>query len=92
LFKLGTNTKCIGLGAHWKLVDCVLFWLVQIQLFSRASCWCELVQMFGHIASDAILQPLGHFQNAGRSVNYPPICAGEFVEAELAAINLKHQA
>lgn len=48
--------------------------------------------MFGHIASDAVLQPLGHFQNADGSANYPPICAGEFVEAELAAINLKHEA
>jgi len=56
------------------------------------SLWRVSSTMFGHIASDAILQPLGHFQNAGRSVNYPPICAGEFVEAELAAINLKHQA
>lgn len=52
---------------------------------------CEwLVQMFAHIASDAILEPLGHFAKASASSNYPPICAGEYVEAELATINLKN--
>lgn len=48
-------------------------------------------QVFGHIASDAILQPLGHFAHSPTAHQYPPIAAGEFVEAELSAINLKRQ-
>jgi hypothetical protein len=48
-------------------------------------------QVFGHIASDAILQPLGHFAQSPTAHLYPPVAAGEFVEAELSAINLKRQ-
>ena len=61
-------------------------------LESRAknSCiMCEWVQMFAHIASDAVLKPLGRFAKSASSGNYPPICAGNHVEAELSAINLK---
>lgn len=47
------------------------------------------VQLFAHIASDAVLKPLGHFANSPLAGKYPPICTGEFVEKELAVINLK---
>jgi hypothetical protein len=46
-------------------------------------------QLFSHIASDATLKPLGHFAEATNAPNYPPISAGEYVEQELSAINLK---
>lgn len=46
-------------------------------------------QLFAHVASDAVLRPLGHFAGSPLAVKYPPICAGEFVEKELAVINLK---
>lgn len=46
-------------------------------------------KLFAHIASDAILEPLGHFAESPLAAKYPPICAGEFVEQELSAINLK---
>lgn len=46
-------------------------------------------QVFGHIASDAILKPVGHFADSPLALCYPSMCAGDFVELELAAINLK---
>lgn len=47
------------------------------------------MQLFAHIASDAELKPLGQFASSLLAEKYPPICAGEFVEQELAVINLK---
>lgn len=46
-------------------------------------------QLFSHIASDAVLKPLGHFAESPLASQYPAMCAGEFVEQELAVINLK---
>lgn len=46
-------------------------------------------QLFAHVASDAVLKPLGHFSNSALASTYPLMCAGEFVEKELAVINLK---
>jgi len=45
--------------------------------------------LFSHIASDAILKPLGHFAETPNADSYPPICAGDYVEQELSVINLK---
>ena len=45
--------------------------------------------MFGHIASDAILQPLGHFANEPDAHKYPAVCAGDYVRSELSVIKLK---
>ncbi|ESR52312.1 hypothetical protein CICLE_v10031943mg [Citrus x clementina] len=53
------------------------------------SLWRVSSTLFAHIASDAVLKPLGHFAESPLSRKYPPICAGEFVEQELAVINLK---
>lgn len=47
------------------------------------------IQLFAHIASDAVLKPLGHFAESPLAARYPSMCAGEFVEQELAIINLK---
>lgn len=47
------------------------------------------LQLFSHIASDAVLKPLGHFVESPLAGKYPPICAGDYVEKELAVINLK---
>jgi hypothetical protein len=47
------------------------------------------LQLFGHIASDAMLKPLGQFTEAPLASNYPPTYAGEYVEQELSLINLK---
>ncbi|EFJ37417.1 hypothetical protein SELMODRAFT_165027 [Selaginella moellendorffii] len=53
------------------------------------SLWRVSSTVFGHIASDAILQPLGHFASAQAAKNYPATLAGDYVESELAAIRLK---
>eukprot|EP00850_Spirogloea_muscicola_P012987 SM000086S23039 [mRNA] locus=s86:260434:262793:- [translate_table: standard] len=53
------------------------------------SLWRVSSTVFGHIASDNLLRPLGHFAAAPGAAQYPPVLAGDFVEAELAAINLK---
>jgi len=45
--------------------------------------------LFAHIASDAVLKPLGHFAESPLASKYPPMCAGEYVEQELSVINLK---
>lgn len=47
------------------------------------------IQLFAHIASDAVLKPLRHFAESPLAARYPSMCAGEFVEQELAIINLK---
>ncbi|XP_022733780.1 uncharacterized protein LOC111287459 isoform X2 [Durio zibethinus] len=53
------------------------------------SLWRVSSTLFAHIASDAVLKPLGHFAESSLASKYPPTCAGEFVEQELAVINLK---
>ncbi|XWS35483.1 hypothetical protein CRYUN_Cryun20dG0001400 [Craigia yunnanensis] len=53
------------------------------------SLWRVSSTLFAHIASDAVLKPLGHFAELPLASKYPSICAGEFVEQELAVINLK---
>ncbi|XP_024525722.1 uncharacterized protein LOC9659660 isoform X1 [Selaginella moellendorffii] len=53
------------------------------------SLWRVSSTVFGHIASDAILEPLGHFASAQAAKNYPATLAGDYVESELAAIRLK---
>lgn len=55
------------------------------------SLWRVSSTVFGHIASDALLQPLGRFAGAPRAADYPPILAGTFVERELSAIQLKRR-
>ena len=63
------------------LLDLASYWLTYFIYISK--------QLFSHIASDATLKPLGHFAEATDAPNYPPIYAGEYVEQELSAINLK---
>lgn len=53
------------------------------------SLWRVSSTLFAHIASDAVLKPLGHFADSPLASKYPPMSAGEFVEQELAVINLK---
>eukprot|EP00276_Gloeochaete_wittrockiana_P006547 CAMPEP_0184645618 /NCGR_PEP_ID=MMETSP0308-20130426/2129_1 /TAXON_ID=38269 /ORGANISM="Gloeochaete witrockiana, Strain SAG 46.84" /LENGTH=344 /DNA_ID=CAMNT_0027074809 /DNA_START=73 /DNA_END=1107 /DNA_ORIENTATION=- len=53
------------------------------------SLWRISSTCFSHIASDQLLQPLGHFAS-NKSLNaYPPTPAGHQVEQELVAISLR---
>lgn len=54
------------------------------------SLWRVSSTVFAHVASDATLQPLGHFaQEPGAMERYPPVLAGEQVQRELEAICLR---
>ncbi|OIW06189.1 hypothetical protein TanjilG_23069 [Lupinus angustifolius] len=55
----------------------------------KRSLWRVSSTLFAHIASDAVLKPLGQFVESPLASKYLPICAGEYVEQELAVINLK---
>ncbi|KAF9605046.1 hypothetical protein IFM89_013716 [Coptis chinensis] len=56
------------------------------------SLWRVSSTLFAHIASDSILKPLVHFAEFPVATNYPSTSVGEFVELELAVINLKGKA
>jgi len=47
--------------------------------------------VFGHIASDQLLTPLGHFATSESAQQYPAVDAGKFVQQELEAIKLKQR-
>lgn len=52
-------------------------------------CWRVSSTVFSHVASDQVLQPLGHFAAAAAAEQYPPTPAGLQVQRELEAIRLK---
>lgn len=55
------------------------------------SLWRISSTLFGHIASNQILEPLAHFKTEENSKKYPPITAGEQVMNELKAISLAQE-
>eukprot|EP01041_Mallomonas_annulata_P008416 gene8416-17342_t len=50
--------------------------------------WRVSSTCFGHIQSDQILEPLGHFKTVETVSTFPPILAGHQVQEELRAISL----
>jgi len=52
------------------------------------STWRVSSTLFGHMRSDVILEPLGHFATASSKNKYKSISAAEQVEEEIKAINL----
>jgi hypothetical protein len=57
----------------------------------QSSLWRVSSTLFGHIASDVPLQPLGRFAHAPDAHGYPTTLCGDYVQSELEAINLKGQ-
>lgn len=55
---------------------------------NATSLWRVSSTLFGHVRSDAFLQPLGKFAHMQNAKDYPRIRAGEQVASELRAINL----
>eukprot|EP00271_Cylindrocystis_brebissonii_P003437 TRINITY_DN1441_c0_g1_i1.p1 TRINITY_DN1441_c0_g1~~TRINITY_DN1441_c0_g1_i1.p1 ORF type:complete len:411 (+),score=78.15 TRINITY_DN1441_c0_g1_i1:210-1442(+) len=55
----------------------------------QRSLWRVSSTLFAHVGSDNTLRPLNAFASAPEAASYPPMLAGDFCEAELAAINLK---
>jgi len=52
------------------------------------SLWRVSSTLFGHVASDNVLEPLGHFANKDTLAKYPPTKAGKQVQDELDTIKL----
>ncbi|XP_042061866.1 uncharacterized protein LOC121805900 [Salvia splendens] len=83
-----TAGACIA-GMHEVAVTDRTIEAMKVASEKNRSLWRVSSTLFGHIASDAVLKPLGHFAESPIASKYPPMCAGEFVELELAIINLK---
>ncbi|XP_010695389.2 uncharacterized protein LOC104908034 [Beta vulgaris subsp. vulgaris] len=83
-----TAGECIA-GMHEVVVTKRTLEAIRLASEQSRSLWRVSSTLFAHVASDAVLKPLGHFANSSLSGMYPPMCAGEFVEKELAVINLK---
>lgn len=78
-------------GMHEVVVSKKTLNAIESSVQAERCLWRVSSTVFGHIASDAILQPLDHFANAPDAHKYPAIYAGEYVEGELAIINLKRE-
>ncbi|KAI3740027.1 hypothetical protein L2E82_30444 [Cichorium intybus] len=83
-----TAGDCIA-GMHEVVVTNRTLDAIKTARQENRSLWRVSSTLFSHIASDAVLKPLGHFAQSPLADKYPPICAGEFVEQELSVINLK---
>ncbi|CAI5529131.1 unnamed protein product [Closterium sp. Naga37s-1] len=76
-------------GMHEVVVDEGTVVAVQRAQQQGRSLWRVSSTVFAQIASDEILTPIGHFATSKLASSFPPKPAGEFVEEELAAIQLK---
>ncbi|KAI3892759.1 hypothetical protein MKW92_022239 [Papaver armeniacum] len=83
-----TGGECQA-GMHEVVVTNRTLEAVEAARQQNRSLWRVSSTLFAHIASDATIEPLGHFADSPLAEKYPPMCAGEFVELELAVINLK---
>lgn len=83
-----TAGECIA-GMHEVVVTQRTLEAIRLASEQNRSLWRVSSTLFAHIASDAVLKPLSHFADSPLASMYPPMCAGEFVEKELAVINLK---
>ncbi|KAL9251413.1 hypothetical protein AKJ16_DCAP12598 [Drosera capensis] len=83
-----TGGDCLA-GMHEVVVTKRTLEAIKVASENNRSLWRVSSTLFGHIASDAILKPLGDFAKSPTATKYPPIYAGEYVEKELAVINLK---
>lgn len=83
-----TAGECMA-GMHEVVVTNRTTASIKQALEQKHSLWRVSSTLFSHIASDAVLKPLGNFADSPLAGKYPPMCAGEFVEQELSVINLK---
>ncbi|KAJ8444504.1 hypothetical protein Cgig2_028319 [Carnegiea gigantea] len=86
-----TAGDCIA-GMHEVVVTKRTLEAIRLASEQNRSLWRVSSTLFAHIASDAVLKPLGHFAESPLASKYPPMFAGEYVEKELAVINLKGNA
>ncbi|CAA3012355.1 Iron ascorbate family oxidoreductase [Olea europaea subsp. europaea] len=83
-----TGGDCIA-GMHEVVVTNRTTDAIKLALEQNRSLWRVSSTLFAHIASDAVLKPLGHFLESPLAGKYPPMHAGDFVEQELSVIKLK---
>ncbi|KAF3784577.1 hypothetical protein EJ110_NYTH24127 [Nymphaea thermarum] len=83
-----TGGECIA-GMHEVVVSKRTIAAIEAAQQENRSLWRVSSTLFAHVASDAMLKPLAHFADSPLSNKYPAVYAGDFVEQELAAINLK---
>ncbi|KAG4969124.1 hypothetical protein JHK87_034775 [Glycine soja] len=83
-----TGGDCIA-GMHEVVATKRTLDAISLAQEQNRSLWRVSSTLFAHIASDAVLKPLGHFAESPLASKYPPMCAGEYVEQELSVINLK---
>ncbi|CAN6440482.1 unnamed protein product [Victoria cruziana] len=83
-----TGGECIA-GMHEVVVSKRTIAAIEDAQQGNHSLWRVSSTLFSHVASDAMLKPLDQFANSPLSDKYPAVFAGDFVEQELAAINLK---
>ena len=62
---------------------------VQAARLEGRSLWRVSSTVFGHVASDQVLQPLAPFAGLPSASQYPAMKAGAYVEQELSIIALK---
>eukprot|EP00871_Galdieria_phlegrea_P004508 jgi/Galph1/5058/GphlegSOOS_G3696.1 len=75
-------------GFHEVVVTQDMKDLIEERKKENASLWRVSSTLFIHVAPDALLEPLEHFQASHRAKNYPTKPAGQQVAEELEAIKL----
>ncbi|KAG6480592.1 hypothetical protein ZIOFF_057176 [Zingiber officinale] len=80
-----TAGECLA-GMHEVVVTNRTLEAIESARQQSRSLWRVSSTLFGHIASGATLKPVGHFADTPLASKYPPICAGDYVEQEVAAI------
>ncbi|XP_077210389.1 uncharacterized protein LOC143845866 [Tasmannia lanceolata] len=80
-----TGGECLA-GMHEVVVTNRTIDAIELAQKQNQSLWRVSSTLFAHIASDAVLKPLGHFADSPLADKYPPIYAGEYVKLELAVI------
>ncbi|XP_062222195.1 uncharacterized protein LOC133921369 [Phragmites australis] len=83
-----TGSECLA-GMHEVVVTKRTLEAIALAKEQNRGLWRVSSTLFSHIASDAILKPLGNFAETPNAHSYPSICGGDYVEQELSVINLK---
>ncbi|MBA0825725.1 hypothetical protein Goarm_010646, partial [Gossypium armourianum] len=78
-----TAGECTA-GMHEVVITKRTINAIKLASEQNRSLWRVSSTLFAHIASDAVLKPLGHFAESPLASKYPSICTGEFVEQELS--------
>ena len=75
-------------GYHEVVVDASTVKKIEERRLAGKSLWRVSSTLFGHIASDQSLKPVGDFASAPNASLYPDVYAGDQVQDELKAISL----